>query len=71
MTIIEEKRSILITKIQQTEDEDLLDMMNDISSNNYVLHPEIGKLVEESIIQIENGEFYTHDEIKEKVKSWV
>lgn len=71
MTIIEEKKSILINRIQQTDDEELLDMMNDISIYNYELHPEIGKLVEESIRQIENGEFYTQDEMKEKVKSWV
>ena len=46
-------------------------MLNDFSIYNYELHPEIGKLVEESINQIENGEFYTQDEMKEKVKSWV
>ena len=71
MTIIEEKRNILINRINQTEDEDLLDMMNNISSNIYDLHPVIGQLVEDSLEQIENGEYYTHDEMKEKVKSWV
>jgi hypothetical protein len=71
MTIIEEKRNILINRINQTEDEDLLDMMNNISSNILNLHPAIGQLVEDSLEQIENGEYYTHDEMKEKVKSWV
>jgi hypothetical protein len=71
MTIIEEKRNILINRINQTEDEDLLDMMNNISSNILNLHPVIGQLVEDSLEQIENGEYYTHDEMKEKVKSWV
>ena len=71
MTIIEEKRNILINRINQTEDEDLLDMMNNISSNILNLHPVIGQLVEDSLEQIENGEYYTHDVMKEKVKSWV
>ena len=46
-------------------------MMNNISSNILNLHPAIGQLVEDSLEQIENGEYYTHDEMKEKVKSWV
>lgn len=70
MTIIEEKRNILINRINQTEDEELLDMMNNISSNNLNFHPVIGQLIEESLEQIEKGEYYTHDEMKEKVKSW-
>lgn len=73
MTIIEEKRNILINWINQTEDEDLLDMMNDISINNkseFHVSEDLIDIVKKIDKDMDNGEFYTSEEIMEKVKSW-
>lgn len=73
MTIIEEKRKILINRIQQTDDEDLLDMMNDITQDNssdLQLSEELLILVGKIDIDMENGDFYTSEEMENIIDSW-
>jgi predicted transcriptional regulator len=67
MTVIELKEK-LIAKINDTDNEELLDHILDIidiESNTedvYKLSSEEIKAVEEGIAQIENGQFFTNEE---------
>ena len=73
MTIIEEKKSILINRIQQTDDEELLDMLNDISTNNKVefhISGELIDIIEKIDNDMNNGEFYTSEEMENIIDSW-
>lgn len=72
MTIIEEKRSILINRINQTEDEEFLDLLNDISLNKKEFHisDELIEIVEKIDKNMDTGEYYTSDEMENIIDSW-
>ena len=82
MTVLEEKRNKVISNINNIDDELLLDYISEITDIKPVINedfydltsesinPTIIQLIEKAEQQIENGEYYTHSEVKGIVNSW-
>jgi len=73
MTIIEEKRKNVIDSINNIEDEILLDFISTLTHTNTeieIFDPIISELIKKAELQIENGEIYTNEEVKELIRQW-
>ena len=87
MTVLEEKRNKVISNINNTDDEFLLDFITEITDlnqnqneenlennddlNSENINPIIIQLIEKAEKQIENGEYFTHSEVKGIVNTWI
>lgn len=64
----EEKKYRIIEKLLKVEEPEILDKIEDFLDNEEEIDPILMKVLEKSIQQIENGEYFTHEEVMAKVR---
>jgi|GEM_PF-5920598 len=73
MTIIEEKRNNVINCVQKSNDESLLDLVNDLFQfklENININNELMQNIENIDKKMNSGDFYTDDEVESNIESW-
>lgn len=78
MTVIEEKRSKLINKIKNTEDESLLDFINILTDNKLEINDlndlefiEFKRRLDNSIDDYHNDRLIDSKDLKKEILKWV